>query len=144
MYNQIILIGILVSILFTEITGLSPAGLIVPGYMALSLRTPERIIYTLLVALVAFGISRVLNNFFILYGRRRFAMMILLSYCVDLFFSHMISIKISSSMIGVLVPGIIASEFEKQGILPSIISLGIAVGMISMILFICGYSLFPI
>ena len=36
MYNQIILLGVVVSMIFTEITGLS-AGLIVPGYLVLAL-----------------------------------------------------------------------------------------------------------
>lgn len=36
MYDQIILLGVLVSLAFTELTGLS-AGLIVPGYLALAL-----------------------------------------------------------------------------------------------------------
>ena len=43
MYSQIILAGVLVSLLFTELTGLS-AGLIVPGYLALSLHSPLRLV----------------------------------------------------------------------------------------------------
>ena len=39
MYNQIILLGVVVSMIFTEITGLS-AGLIVPGYLVLALHSP--------------------------------------------------------------------------------------------------------
>lgn len=36
MYNETILLGVVLSLIFTEITGLS-AGLIVPGYLALYL-----------------------------------------------------------------------------------------------------------
>ena len=43
MYNQIILLGVVVSMIFTEITGLS-AGLIVPGYLVLALHSPGRIV----------------------------------------------------------------------------------------------------
>lgn len=39
MYNQIILLGVVVSMIFTEITGLS-AGLIVPGYLVLRYIAP--------------------------------------------------------------------------------------------------------
>lgn len=144
MYNGIILLGILVSILFTELTGLSPAGLIVPGYIALCLRTPERVIYTLVIAFLAWGASKVLNNFIILYGRRRFAMMIILSYFIDAIIGQAITQIPVPSLIGILVPGIMASEFEKQGIIRSLVSLGITVGIISLIAFICGYSLFKI
>ena len=49
MYNQIILLGVVVSMIFTEITGLS-AGLIVPGYLVLALHSPGRIFTTLIMA----------------------------------------------------------------------------------------------
>ena len=41
MYNETILLGVVLSLIFTEITGLS-AGLIVPGYLALYLHSPGR------------------------------------------------------------------------------------------------------
>lgn len=40
MYYEIVLAGVAISLLFVELTGLSPAGLIVPGYLALCLQTP--------------------------------------------------------------------------------------------------------
>ena len=43
MYNEIIVLGVLLSLLFAEFTGVSPAGLVVAGYIALSLQTPLRI-----------------------------------------------------------------------------------------------------
>ena len=52
MYNQIILLGVMVSMIFTELTGLS-AGLIVPGYLVLALHSPGRIVCTLLLAAAA-------------------------------------------------------------------------------------------
>ena len=54
MYDQIILLGVLVSLAFTELTGLS-AGLIVPGYLALCLESPQRIAYTLALSLCAWS-----------------------------------------------------------------------------------------
>ena len=39
MYYEIVLAGVAISLLFVELTGLSPAGLIVPGYLALCLQT---------------------------------------------------------------------------------------------------------
>lgn len=79
LYHEIVLIGVAVSLLFTELTGFSPAGLIVPGYIVLCLQTPVRIVYTLVIALLAWGGGKLLGNFMILYGRRRFAVMILLA-----------------------------------------------------------------
>ena len=39
MYNEIIVLGVLLSLLFAEFTGVSPAGLVVAGYIALSLQS---------------------------------------------------------------------------------------------------------
>ena len=55
MYHETILAGVLISLLYTEFTGLS-AGLIVPGYLALCLHSPWRIVDTLVIAAVAVGI----------------------------------------------------------------------------------------
>lgn len=144
LYNQIIILGIVVSILFTELTGLSPAGLIVPAYIVLCLNTPERLIYTLLVSLLALGLGKILNNFIILYGRRRFAVMIILCFFVDFLIGHVFALISTPSMVGIIIPGIIASEFEKQGIFRSLISLGIVVGIISLIMLSCDISVFRI
>ena len=43
-----------------------------------------RIVYTLAVAVAAWGIAKLLGNVMILYGRRRFAVMVLLSFAIDL------------------------------------------------------------
>lgn len=144
MYNQIVILGIMISILFTEFTGFSPAGLIVPGYIALCLRTPQRVLYTILVAFLAWGVSKILSNYIILYGRRRFAIMIILSFCLDALIGRIVSSVPIPSLIGILVPGIMASEFEKQGILRSLFSLGIVVGIIALIMLSCGISIYRI
>ena len=83
MYHEIVLAGVAVSLLFSELTGLSPAGLVVPGYIALSLQTPWRVLYTLLIAMLAWGAARLLERWMILYGRRRFAVLILLSFLIN-------------------------------------------------------------
>ena len=79
MYNQIILAGVLVSLLYTELTGLS-TGLIVPGYLVLSLHSPVRLVCTLAVSAAAAVLCRLLSQVVILYGRRRFALMLLLTF----------------------------------------------------------------
>lgn len=63
MYHEIVLIGVAVSLLFTELTGFSPAGLIVPGYIVLCLQTPVRIVYTLVIALLAWGRRQTVGKF---------------------------------------------------------------------------------
>ena len=79
------ILGVLVSILFTELTGLS-AGLILPAYFVLCLSSPWRIVYTLLIALVSAGLMRLAARWVVLFGRRRLAMVLLLSFCFMLLF----------------------------------------------------------
>ncbi len=134
MYNEVIVLGVVVSILFAELTGLSPAGLVVPGYIVLCLQTPGRIVYTLIIALLAWGVAKLLGNFVILYGRRSFAALILLSFVLNLLVEGSGLFTFSPGIIGCLVPGIIAHEFERQGIWYSVLSLAIVVGILALIL----------
>ena len=139
MYYEIVLAGVAISLLFVELTGLSPAGLIVPGYLALCLQTPWRIVYTLAVAVAAWGIAKLLGNVMILYGRRRFAVMVLLSFAIDLGL-----LAYDPGMIGVLVPGIMAQELERQGFLKSLVPLAAVVGILALIMMWQGMQVFPI
>ena len=138
MYHEIVLIGVAVSLLFTELTGFSPAGLIVPGYIVLCLQTPVRIVYTLVIALLAWGGGKLLGNFMILYGRRRFAVMILLAFTIDLILPY------DPGIIGVLVPGIIANELERQGAVKSLMSLAVVVGILALIMMGMGMQVFRV
>ena len=114
MYHEVVLVGVALSLLFSELTGLSPAGQVVPGYIALSLQTPGRVLYTLLIALLAWGVARLLARWMILYGRRRFAVLILLSFLLNALIVGSGVLPYDPGMIGVLVPGIIANEVEKR------------------------------
>ena len=140
MYHEIVLIGVAVSLLFTELTGFSPAGLIVPGYIVLCLQTPVRIVYTLVIALLAWGGGKLLGNFMILYGRRRFAVMILLAFTIDLIIASSEILPYDPGIIGVLVPGIIANELERQGAVKSLMSLAVVVGILALIMMGMGIS----
>lgn len=144
MYYEIVLIGVVVSLLFSEFTGLSPAGLIVPGYIALCLQTPRRVVYTLALAFLAWGIGKVLSRVMILYGRRRFAVMILLAFVLDFVISGSGLLSSDPGMIGVLVPGIVAQEFEKQGVVKSLLSLCAVVGIVVLVMMAKGMQVFPI
>ena len=144
MYNEIVLIGVAVSLLFSEFTGLSPAGLVVPGYIALSLQSPIRVAYTLLVALVAWGCAKLLTRWMILYGRRRFAVLILLTYVLNALIIGIGILPFDPGMIGAVIPGIIANEFEKQGILKSLLSLSVVVGILVLVMMWQGMRVFPV
>ena len=144
MYHEVVLAGVAVSLLFSELTGLSPAGLVVPGYIALSLQTPRRGLYTLLIAILAWGTARLLERWMILYGRRRFAVLILLSFVINEVIVRAGILPYDPGMIGVLVPGIIANEVEKQGVLKSLLSLAVVVGILILLMMWQGMRVFPV
>lgn len=144
MYHEIVVAGVAVSLIFAELTGLSPAGLIVPGYIALSLQTPRRVIYTLAVALAAWGCARLLSRWMILYGRRRFAVLVLLSFAIDAAVAALGVLPYDPGLIGVLVPGIMAQEMEKQGVAKSLLSLGAVVAILALIMMWKGMRVLPV
>lgn len=144
MYHEIVLAGVAISLLFSELTGLSPAGLVVPGYIALSLQTPRRVVYTLVIALLAWAAAKLLSQWMILYGRRRFAVLILLSFLLNELITGAGILPYDPGMIGVLVPGIIANEVEKQGVVKSFLSLSIVVAILVLLMMWKGMVVFPV
>lgn len=143
MYHEIVLAGVAISLIFSELTGLSPAGLVVPGYIALCLQTPVRVVYTLAIALLSWIAAKALSRWMILYGRRRFAVLILLSFLLNELIVGAGILPYDPGMIGVLVPGIIANEVEKQGVLKSLLSLSIVVGLLVLVMLWKGMVVFP-
>jgi poly-gamma-glutamate biosynthesis protein PgsC/CapC len=127
-------VGLLISSLFIELVGVYPGGIIVPAYLGLYFDQPLRIVGTLVVSLVCFGSYKILSCFTILFGRRRFVVLILLG-CFWLFIWNRLFIgNISQEFyglhaVGLVIPGIIANTYERQGIALSIISLIVATTM---------------
>jgi len=138
MYDQAILLGILISLLYTEVTGFS-AGLIIPGYLALNLHSPLRLVYTLAVATAAVGLCRLLARVVILYGRRRFAVLILLTCLLGAAAKALGPVPVST--VGVILPGLIAREFDRQGFLTTLLSLAVTTGFTALCLLLLGHGL---
>ena len=71
--NDILLLGIILGLIFTELTDLSPGGIIVPAYFAMYAYDWRRMLGTILLAFLCVLIVRFLSKYTILYGRRRYA-----------------------------------------------------------------------
>ena len=139
MYNQIILAGVLVSLLYTELTGLS-AGLIVPGYLVLSLPSPVRLVCTLAVSAAAAVLCRLLSQVVILYGRRRFVMLLLLTFLLNAALARFRLLPVRLSAVGLLIPGILAREMDRQGFLDTLLSLMVTTAVLALLLMLMGYQ----
>ena len=114
-------LGVILSLIFSEKTGIIPAGLVVPGYLGLIFDQPVFVMMVLLISLltyliVTYGISK----FVILYGKRKFAAMLVVGISLKLIFDYfypMMPFEIYEFRgIGVIVPGLIANTIQKQGL----------------------------
>ncbi|MBS3788015.1 poly-gamma-glutamate biosynthesis protein PgsC [Candidatus Bipolaricaulota bacterium] len=127
MVFESIFVGMLCSLFYVELTGLYAGGIIVPGYIALYLDQPLRIVGTLLVSFLALSIYRLISPYLILYGRRRFLLMLLFGGFLTMTWYRITPGHLPGAMelrvIGWIIPGLIANAFVKQGILETVASM---------------------
>ncbi|MGZ5425350.1 MAG: poly-gamma-glutamate biosynthesis protein PgsC [Candidatus Aminicenantales bacterium] len=127
MIVETLLIGLVLALLWAEITDVSPGGIIVPGYFALYLGQPLRAAATLAVALLTLAAYKVLVRRLILFGRRRFVLMVLvgavLSQAWLLVSPGFFAAPAGLRVIGLIIPGILASSLARQKIVPTLASL---------------------
>ncbi|MEN6476835.1 MAG: poly-gamma-glutamate biosynthesis protein PgsC [Rectinema sp.] len=123
-------LGIVVNLVATEIFGLASGGFVVPGYLALFLNRPLRILATYSLAILTWVFVRfVLSRIMVLYGRRRFAVTLLVGFVVG-FAAERISGAVPGlpgelRSIGYLIPGLLAAGMLSDGVLPTCaVSLG--------------------
>lgn len=136
-------LGIALGFIFFEITGLTAGGIIVPGYIALYIDNPLAIVTTLLISLLAFGIVTMLSQWMIVFGRRRFLLMILTGFLLRISFDflqiNVIDASLDLQVIGYIIPGLIANEFSRQGVVKTILAMSIVSGMVYILLQIIFY-----
>lgn len=129
--NDMLLLGIFLSLIFAELTDLSAGGIIVPAYFAMYAYDPKRIIGTIIISLLCVVLIKFMSRFMILYGRRRFALYVM----TGIFLRMLLGITTGdmSMSIGYLIPGILGRDIEKQGAVPTLVSLGIVILLIRII-----------
>jgi poly-gamma-glutamate biosynthesis protein PgsC/CapC len=136
-------IGLGVSLFMSEIFGLTAGGLVVPGYIALHLNEPLTVLLTLAAGFAAFALVQGLSTVMVIYGRRRIVLLILSGYLIGTGIRFFINdLKqpdgLEFSVIGFIIPGLIAIWLDRRGIVESICSLltvSIVVRLILVLLF---------
>jgi poly-gamma-glutamate biosynthesis protein PgsC/CapC len=117
--HEIAFVGLLLSLLFTGLTGLYPGGIIVPSYLVLFVSQPARIVGTLLAALLTLLVYRLASRYLILFGRRRFVLLILLGATWAMLWLRLLPSLFPRSLefrvIGWVIPGLIANHCDRQG-----------------------------
>lgn len=152
-------IGLVVSLIFTEAFGLSVGGMIVPGYLALAFDQPATIIATIAAALVTAWVVYQIDRWAILFGRRRvvltmvvgFAIAAVLRSMVELAFPSMpvgVGVEAGTStasmmmagttVIGFVIPGLVALWIARSGVVQTLSPLVIATSLVYLVLVTAG------
>lgn len=123
-------LGMVASFVLTETVGLAAGGIVVPGYFALALSEPWRVAGTLAVALVVFGLLKLLDRFVLLYGRRLMLLAVLLGYVLGYLTRvipplHFGDGQFDLSIIGFVIPGLVAYWMHRQGVVETLATLAV-------------------
>ncbi|RUO26033.1 poly-gamma-glutamate biosynthesis protein PgsC [Aliidiomarina minuta] len=159
-------IGLFFTLILSQFFGLAAGGLVVPGYMALQLMNPLNVGVTLVAALATFFIVRMVSSYMVIYGRRQTIIMILTGYLIagllDLFLGSMVAwadlemmgetgdaeaqvaqldspllmAVMETSIVGYIIPGLIAIWFDRQGVLQTLCGLAVTAVLVRLALII--------
>lgn len=138
MLKTAIALSIILGFLSQEFLGLASGGLVSAGYLAYYFNQPYRIIATLGMAILVYLTVKVLEHFLFIYGRRRFALCVILGIIYAWILNMIVSanlISIDIRIIGYVVPGLIANDMLKQGILKTlavILIIGITITLLHL------------
>lgn len=136
--NELAVLSLAVSLIFTELTDLLPGGMIVPFYFVLYLDDPVKVAATVVSALLSVGIIRLLSRFTLLYGRRKFALYVMVGILEKILFTYLYfgdsyMFYHLSMTIGYLVPGILGRQIERQGIIKTLSALAVVVLLVKLL-----------
>ena len=138
--GEIILLGLIIGIIFYEITDISPGGIVVPGMMAYYIYNPARIGMTLIISIGTFFLMELICKYLIIYGRRKFVLHILVAILLSALFAGIGNLTglnlLLIPTVGYIIPGIISNEMNKQGPLKTIIALLIVTALVATLVLI--------
>jgi poly-gamma-glutamate biosynthesis protein PgsC/CapC len=133
-------IGLAVSLLFSELFGLAAGGMVVPGYIALSLSNPIDVVLTLLTGFLTFALVHALASIAIVYGRRRTVLMILVGFILGAITRAVAGGVLpedagsDQTVIGYIIPGLIGIWIDRQGAAETFSTLLIAAVVVRLVL----------
>lgn len=136
---QSIGLGLVLSLVSSEVLGIAAGGMVVPGYVALMLHEPLRIVGTIAVALATLVILNVIKRYTFVYGRRRIVFTVLIGFLLgwlsrDLLVIHTRNMNLEFHSIGLIIPGLIANWMDRQGVIPTITMMIITATLVRLIL----------
>ena len=127
-------IGMVLSLFLTETLGVTAGGVIVPGYIALNLESPERLLITFGISIITFLLIKLLSQYIMVYGKRRLVLALLIGFLLGYLSrsENMITADLGTTdfiVIGNIIPGLIANWMDRQGVLRTISTVLITAGI---------------
>ncbi|SVA37635.1 uncharacterized protein METZ01_LOCUS90489 [marine metagenome] len=122
------------SLFLTETLGVTAGGIIVPGYIAMNLESPERLVITFGVSIITFLLIKLLSQYIMVYGKRRLVLALLIGFLLGYLSrsENMITAGLGTTefmVIGNIIPGLIANWMDRQGVLRTISTVLITAGI---------------
>jgi poly-gamma-glutamate biosynthesis protein PgsC/CapC len=136
-------VGLVISLLFSELFGLAAGGMVVPGYIALHLARPMDVAVTVGAGVVTYAMVHVLSMSLVIYGRRKMVVMILVGYVLAMLLAGgqlagwtpaASDAGIDLGVIGFIIPGLIATWIDRQGLVETLSALLIAAVAVRLVL----------
>ncbi len=136
---QSIGLGLVLSLVSSEVLGIAAGGMVVPGYVALVMHEPLRVIGTIAVSLATLAVLMVIKRYTFVYGRRRIVYTVLIGFILgwisrDYLVIHTSSTDLEFHSIGLIIPGLIANWMDRQGVVPTITMMIITATFVRLIL----------
>ena len=127
-------IGMVLSLFLTETLGVTAGGIIVPGYIAMNLENPERLVITFGISIITFLLIKLLSQYIIVYGKRRLVLALLIGFLLGYLSrsENIITAGLGTTdfmVIGNIIPGLIANWMDRQGVLRTISTVLITAGI---------------
>ncbi|BCJ64901.1 poly-gamma-glutamate biosynthesis protein PgsC/CapC [Polymorphospora rubra] len=112
-------IGLVFALLCYLTTNLSPGGMITPGWIALALiEDPLQAVVIVVMTVVTYLLTRVMQRYVILYGKRLFAAIVLLGVFLQLTLFVIVQrdfpLLFSHQTLGFVAPGLITYQLVRQ------------------------------
>ena len=137
MLYRTIAMSVVLGFIFSEFLGIATGGLVSAGYLAFFMGSPLRVVATLAVAVLIYLVTRLLQKRVIIYGRRRFMTVILLSIILTWVVEQIARTGITGldiRMVGFIIPGLIANDMLRQGVVKTLAATSIVAIVIRLVM----------
>ncbi len=120
-----IVIGTVLSLIVDEVFGIQCGGYIVPGYLAMVCDDMACVLIVFALSLITYLIiNYVLPKFMILFGKRKFAVSlivsIILKLATEMLFPMIPFASVTFRGVGAITPSLLANSYSRQGIIYTI------------------------